>query len=85
MADVFRANVYPGSSVPGPLFVFVLPGNLRTIDGVEYVETSSGHFQVRNEQWRPSREHALLDAAAVVGEASRALADQAARLMRGEN
>lgn len=84
MADVYKADVYRGTSVTDPLLVYVTKGLIRTIDGVEYVETVSGYLQLRCDRWLSTEQDARLEACEIIVKAAKVLADQATRLARGE-
>lgn len=83
MGNLFQATAYQTDSCKG-MFINVIEGIPRTIDGKEYVEIEPGNLRLRNETWRASRREALLDAAVTVLGAAKDLVEQYGRLLRGE-
>jgi len=83
MEKLFQATAFP-TYCGQEMFVNVLEGTPKTIDGQEYVEIEPGNLRLRDETWRTSRREALLDAAPKVAEAAMVLTAQHARLLRGE-
>ena len=83
MEKLFQATAFP-TFCGQEMFVNVLEGTPKTIDGQEYVEIEPGNLRLRDETWQTSRREALIAAAPKVCEAATVLAAQHARLVRGE-
>lgn len=83
MDKLFQATAFP-TGAGQEMFINVLEGTSKTIDGQEYVEIEPGNLRLRDQTWRASRREALLDAAPKVADAALVLAAQLGRLLRGE-
>jgi hypothetical protein len=83
MAEVFKANVLMDGT-DQKAFVYLAHGQVREIEGEQYVEQAGGHLSRMVDEWHADKMAAFRDAADRVGEIIAALTEQRARLLRGE-